>query len=200
MLFAPKARTRARARAPARVQARGKEQRPGPGMGRQGLGQGPHNPVAEVPPLPIVVDALKQVLAELDVKTTNFDRCVVRWPRVCVLLRLLLILGVSRWGTWFAAGRPCCFQSPNLVVHGIPVCRGPTCMSLSLSLSLSQSFDVCVCAFVYARTCVCVCGSGCACVCFCVCVCVWCYVCVCVSVCLWCLSGRPPTIQLVLVW
>ena len=43
----------------------------------------------------------------------------------------------------FVAGRPCCFQSPNLAVHGIPVCRGP--MSPSLSLSLTQSFALRVC-------------------------------------------------------
>ena len=34
----------------------------------------PNKPVAEVPPLPVVVDALKQILAELDVKTTNFGQ------------------------------------------------------------------------------------------------------------------------------
>ena len=57
----------------------------------------PNKPVAEVPPLPVVVDALKQILAELDVKTRTLDRCVVRWPRVYVLLRQLLNLGVSSW-------------------------------------------------------------------------------------------------------
>ena len=34
----------------------------------------PNKPVAEVPPLPVVVDAIKQILAELDVKTTNFGQ------------------------------------------------------------------------------------------------------------------------------
>ena len=34
----------------------------------------PNKPVAEVPPLPVVVDPLKQILAELDVKTTNFGQ------------------------------------------------------------------------------------------------------------------------------
>ena len=34
----------------------------------------PNKPVAEVPPLPVVVDPLKQILAELDVKTTNFEQ------------------------------------------------------------------------------------------------------------------------------
>ena len=41
----------------------------------------------------------------------------------------------------FAAGRPCCFQKPNLAVHGIPVSRGP----MTPSLSLSQSFAVRAC-------------------------------------------------------
>ena len=45
-----------------------------PGRVKEVLRQEPHNPFSEVPPLPMVVDALKQVLAELGVKTTNFGR------------------------------------------------------------------------------------------------------------------------------
>ena len=172
---------------------------PGWGLGvwRCALGQAPHDPVVEVPARPMVVDALNEACLDRvgcgDHKLRTGAWCVGRafvCRRNCSCCLVSAIRG--HCAGHFAAGPSFGFQSTNLVVHGIPVCRGPVSLSLSSvlrclrfrfrlrpSLRLRLRHRLCLLLCLCLVLCLCLRLS--------------------LSVGLWCLSGRPPTIQLAVV-